>query len=275
MPEAVCDREIRESLEWTSSPEAAQKALLEKAREVRIEAIRALVEAEEPSAASAVTGALQHFGLPLAVRSDLIMLAEQVSVTHEKLRSRLASLLLAHARQLRDAVEAAADPPLWAALRRFSSLARASEAARLCEFLRPVDSATTRQAALAGVHSILEFQQLPDDPEAARLRWRVTELASKYLDNDWLISGQNTALALASFIAATLAQSESAVELARHVAASGRPRFLRRSLQTLVDVREVRRGRGLPITRHLADVIEALGGGATPESTDRNPEASV
>ena len=221
-------------------------------------AISDLIYNNEASAPTALLGALRQDNLTLTRLSELLLLAETVQITDPEQRGDFLAILLKHAQHLRDSNSAAADPPLWSALRRFASLAPPDSAFELVEFLRPTDSATTRQSALLGLYSILELRPLPYDARLDLLHSRLTELTRKYLDLDWLVSGQNTALALASFTAAILAEVPSALTLAQKLKSLGRPRLTHRSITNLELACKSRAERGLPVPDRIYQTITIL-----------------
>ena len=110
------------------------------------------------------------------------------------MRASLAAGLFSSARVFRDAEESWADTPLWVAIRTLGGLVKAEQAVTLLEFLRVDDWLQTRQVALQAL------QAIPRDDTAARelpdaVKGRVRDLAVTYLNPDFLVSGENIALA--------------------------------------------------------------------------------
>jgi len=225
------------------------------------DALRELISDNSCLAPKALLGALRQDNLTMPSLYELLLLAEHARVIDPKHREEFGILLLRHARSLRDLDDDAANPPLWTAIRRFASLAPPESAVELVEFLRPNDSAEIRQSALLGIYSILELRSLPEIVNASALRSRLTELTHKYLDHDWLVSGQNTALALGAFTAAVLTEAESAPILAEKLRGLGRTRLLRRAVSRLEGAVRSRHERGLPVSSQLHQIIGALNAG--------------
>jgi hypothetical protein len=190
-------------------------------------------------------------------RNCLVLVLARVPMIAPEHRARLTPLLLREARRLRDASEADADAPLWAAVRTFGALAPVDQLHELLEFLRPEDSGTTRQVAFQAIYSMLEMEPAPATPQAAALRERVSQLAAKYLDPDLLTSAENTALAVTCFCAAVLAGAVNAMALADTLVALGRPRMVRRCTTLLEGARQARGQRGMDV-RDLDDVLGRL-----------------
>jgi len=250
-PLAVSDSEIEAELAWTNGfdPDAAMRAFL---------AADAGDDTSDAPRIDALLAALTRLDRPLDERRQLLALAERVDVTNAGQRAALADALIAHARLLRDTDDAAADPPLWSALRRFASLVGPERAPELLAFMRPTDGATTRQAALLGVHSILELRDMSGGPAADGLRQRLAGLAGKYLDLDWLTSGQNGALATAALTAAVLAETTNSRALVEQAVGLGRDRLVRRTRTILEEARTARIERGLPVSASLLTAVERL-----------------
>lgn len=276
LPPSISAASIGDDRTWLTNPEATRLLIIQRAPEasLEMEAIRALVTDDHSSAPGVLLGALRRSDLPPSARTELLLLAEQVRIPDPHQRAEMATALLTIARSLRDANEATADPPLWSALRRFGSLATPDLAPALADFLRPNDSATTRQAALLAIQSILEFRQATEGAETERLRLRLHELASKYLDPDWLVSGPNSALGLAAFVAAVLAQVSSAPSLARQMTTLGRARLLGRSLQALAEAHAARLAHGAPISETLTQVLAILRASAARSTSTAEPATS-
>jgi len=225
------------------------------------DALRELIADNSCLAPKALLGALAQENLPMPSLYELLLLAERARFVDPKHREELSILLLMHARSLRDLDDDVANPPLWTAIRRFASLAPPESAVELDEFLRPNDSAEIRQSALLGIYSILELRSLPESANASALRSRLTELTHKYLDPDWLVSGQNTALALGAFTAAVLTEAKSAPILAEKLRGLGRTRLLRRAVSRLEGAVRSRHERGLPVSSQIHQIIDALNTG--------------
>lgn len=216
------------------------------------------------STPAALISALRQPTIPHPELDHLLREAEQTRVSDPQQREDLRTLLLRHARQLRDTDDAAAEPLLWSAIRRFSSIAPPEQAFALVEFLRPSDRANVRQSALLGLYSILELRSLADHANSAHLRLRLTELARKYLDPDWLVSGQNSALALSAFTAAALAEVPDILELAHQLRSLKRDRLHRRAIEKLEAACANRRRRTLDVPETLRQVVATLRGRSAP-----------
>lgn len=221
-------------------------------------------ELSPTSTSEALIRALRQPTIPHPELYHLLLEAEQIRVSDLQQREELRSLLLRHARQLRDNDDATSEPLLWSALRRFSSLAAPEQAIALAEFLRPSDRANVRQSALLGLYSILELRSLADDADSALLRLRLTELARKYLDPDWLVSGQNSAIALAAFTAAALADVPDGLQLAHQLRSLKRDRLLRRAIEKLEAACASRQRRSLNVPETLLRVVATLRGSSSP-----------
>lgn len=248
-PAAVSDPEIEAELAWTDkfNPGVDPRDDMGAGQ-----GLRGVLTVEE------LLVELARADRPLSELQELISYAELVEVSEPGLRAELADALITHARVLRDMNDTAADPPLWAALRRFASLAAPQRVEELLDFMRLEDPATTRQAALLGVHSIVELHALPEGAAADRLRMRVATLARKYLDLDWLTSGQNVALATTAFTAAVLAEVPDSGELVEQALGLKRERLLRRAHAILAEAQSVRIERGLPVSVGILSAINRL-----------------
>jgi hypothetical protein len=173
----------------------------------RLEALTELVSATPKASADFISSELAR-PLDSAWHRALVMLAERVDTTDPSTREKLMGALRAHALLFRDALDVDADPPLWAALRRYSSLVPIGGVTSFLDFLRPEDRQKTKQTALQGLQNVLSSESLPDGERTAVLRGRIAELASKHLDPDLLGSPENAAMALNCFCAAVLAQAD-------------------------------------------------------------------
>ena len=183
---------------WSMLDSQSEKNLSRK-----IDALQELVERKEPALESFLSKSLAEDNLEREWTFALIKAAELVEIVKEANRKRVCDALYQQALLLRDASDDASQSVLWAAIRRFASLVPIKNITEFLSFLRPRDRRTTRQMALQGLIHILTIEPLPINGQ--KVTDRVTSLAEKYLDSDWLISPENRVMAMNAFCAAALA----------------------------------------------------------------------
>src|SRR5665213_3606387 len=217
----------------------------------RLEALSELMSTDASRVADFVASALAT-PVDTAWHRALVLFTERVKTADQTIRVRLLTGLRAHALLFRDAKDLGADPPLWAALRRYSSLVPTSEVTSLLDFLRSDDRPKTRQTALQGLQNILSTESLPDGAETAALKKRVSELAFKHLDDDLLGSPENAAMALNCYCAAVLADADT-VELTNRLLGLARVELIAPAAKRILG-----RSRDIRNTPSLDWVLEQL-----------------
>lgn len=219
----------------------------------RMEALEELVLRRPEGLDRAILLALQNAGADQAWMRALVFSAERVSSEDAEIRSKLADALFKAALSLRGAPDRDADPPLWSAVRGFGSVAPLEAIHCLSAFLTSGDPATTRQVALQAIWAMLEHEPPPGSGEVQALRDRVTELATKYIDNDQLVSPEIVSLATFAYCAAVLLKSPRSLELTRTLVTIGRSRMVRRSRKLLAEAHDARLRR-----RHDVEDLDAV-----------------
>lgn len=169
-------------------------------------------------------------------RDGLILVLEQTPVKDPGLRARLADLLLAHGRRLRDE---GAHTPLCSAMRRLGTLLGGAQAAPLGEFLRDEDDPLTRQAALQAVQTLFGKEPPAADEATATLaplRERVRAVAREALSPDRVEGVAEASLAVSALRAALALDDAAAPELVDAMIALGRPHLLWLSLDQMANM---------------------------------------
>lgn len=171
---------------------------------LRIDALGELATRRDPDLAEMIANRLGNSRLNPAWRVALVHCAESVACSGVELRASLAAGLFRSALVFRDEKGTWSDPPLWAAVRTLGGLIDASQTGVLLEFLS-ADRLPTRQVALQALQSILRRDSAAAAILPNEIRARVAGLAKLWLNADWLISGENIALAANAYCAAALA----------------------------------------------------------------------
>lgn len=129
-------------------------------------------------------------------RESLIHQAEVAAIKDPILRDRITQSLIRHALDLRNFPSSYT---LWSAIRRFASMVPIEQSDVLLEFMRPEDESKTIQAALEGVFSIYSVGPFRNTDVSNRLRKRVLELATIWINPAKVVSSGDAALALACY----------------------------------------------------------------------------
>ncbi len=186
----------------------------------------------------------------------LVLLAERVSASNQTTRDKLRRALLEHALIFRDAQDPGADPPLWAALRRYGSLVPIQDVPSFLAFLRPQDRNKTKQTVLQVLQNILSNELLPNGSDFTPLRKRIAELAQKHLDADLLGSAENAAMALNCYCTVVLADAD-AEEMTKRLLTLSRPGLATAATRILASARK-RRARAFDSSESLDRVLTLL-----------------
>ena len=153
---------------------------------------------------------------------DALESLELGELDERELRARVAQRLVAIARYLRDDDRAATRPLLWSALRRVATLIPAEDAGFFAEFLRTLDDADTRQAALLSLQSVF-FNRLPAEGIDASLVARVRTLFDTYLHPDILVDARMRALGANAAVTLSVLAPSDASNVAARVQSDGGP----------------------------------------------------
>lgn len=159
-------------------------------------------------------------------RDLLLYTTERTQFVEPKLRDKVQTLLLQHALSLRDQGGAAAQKPLWAALRRYATLIPAEEVNSLFEFLRDEDAPLTKQAALQSIQTV--FSVVPPDVNLnlKSIRAHAHRLALALLMPQNASHSETRTLALNAFWAACLLDDPQISELLAALIAMQKPHML-------------------------------------------------
>jgi hypothetical protein len=260
-PDQLNDRAATgESVEWDRIHAASSS------EEERADLILYLAEENDQHVPQYLVDQLRRSDLSPKWRNALIFAAEAVEVLKPETRTALAQALLARAQELNGSGDAQSLPALWVALRRFVSLAGPEGLTSLTGFLSS-DRNGVRQVVLQTSQNA--FASAPPGKsllgQLHPLTVRVSQLAGKYLDPDWLISPQNAALAMNALHAAAVLGDANLISYSHTLSGTGKDWLIGRIRRALQGTREAWSGRAVDgdtdaaIIRRLDEAIAVLG----------------
>ena len=162
----------------------------------KIDAIQVCLEADEDKTANFIVDELCRDDLPQDWRDALVLFAETAQYREDSQRDRLWRRLLDIALTLREEPDKGQRPVVSSAIRTLASMIPEEDVNGLLPLLEPPNPIETRLVTLQGVAHIFEVRPPADADAVAPLANRVYELATKFLDRDWLIAGKNAAIGL-------------------------------------------------------------------------------
>jgi hypothetical protein len=156
----------------------------------RVAALGELAERGDPHLLGYIVNELSARALNPAWRQALLLAAERAPLGSVDAKS-LSTTLMRHVVALDAIGGPESKPAIWAALRRIGSVADSGVLTVLLPLLASTDM-QTRQATLQAITAIARAASHQGAEEVSQ---RMLELARKYLDADWLVSGPNIAMA--------------------------------------------------------------------------------
>ena len=131
-------------------------------------------------------------------RNALVDVAEVLDFVDPNDRKLIADSMLRIALKIRSSGSAKDEQFLWAALRTFSAMIAAEDAARLLPFLEQDTTVESRLVALQSICRVFEREPPSTACEYQLLANRAYQIAKKYLDADVFVDGYNAAVAKAA-----------------------------------------------------------------------------
>ena len=189
----------------------------------KLDALEDLCGVNDPELPRFLADQLHGARQNLRWRASLVQAAEHVEEHDPEIRASLEAGLLRSAMILRDHSQSWADPPMWAAVRTLGGLIAADHAGILLEFLGTDARLRTRQVALQALQSILARGDNAAQSLPGNVRERLAQLASTYVNPDFLVSSETISLGANACCAAFLAKVPNSEELRARVVAANRP----------------------------------------------------